>query len=140
MGAAEPPGLGPGDAAGLLGAGKERKQAKETVGDRCCCCCVTPKRLRSYLPAVLALAVSEAALAFADPLAAAGLVPFGGAVRLCPAGFFSDALFWLLAALETVATPAGLLGTAPAAEDGFAAAAVLFAATLFSDLASLTPR
>lgn len=100
----------------------------------------------SDLPVVLALNVSEPGLVLADPLAGASLVPFAmgaagsAAVLLCPTGFFSGTLVWLLTAAETVATPMGLLGTAPAAEEDFAAVVLFFAETLFSDFTSLTLR
>lgn len=143
LGAVELLALGAEGAAGLLGAGTEKQKTTWRlflleVSSHLC-------SGLSGLPVVLALTVSEAGLVLAVPFTAASLVPFvtaagSDAVLLGPTGFFSGTFLWLLPAVETVATPVGLLGTAPAAEEDFAAVGVFFAETLLCDLTSLTPR
>lgn len=95
------------------------------------------------------LTVSATGFFLTVPFTVVGLVPFvtvaaAEVVLAGPTGFLSGTLLWFLTVEETVATPIGLLGTAPttAVADAFAAAVVVFftAETLLEDLTSFTVR
>lgn len=96
------------------------------------------------------LTVSGAGFFLAVPFVVVGLVPFvteaeaTEVVLAGPTGFLSGTLVWFLAAVETAATPIGLLGTAPAV-DAFAVVVIVVflpaaAEALFEDLTSFTVR
>lgn len=96
------------------------------------------------------LTVSGAGFFLAVPFVVGGLVPFVTEAEATevvlegPTGFLSGTLVWFLAAVETAATPIGLLGTAPAVDDFAVVVIVVFLPTaaeaLFEDLTSFTVR
>lgn len=96
------------------------------------------------------LTVSAPGFFLAVPFTVVGLVPFvtdaaTEVVLVAPTGFLSGTLLWFLTVEETAATPTGLLGTAPAADD-FAVVVVTAvfltaaAEALLEDLTSFTVR